>query len=93
MRWEGMRRLLRRSPAGPVDAVLAAAVVAIIGFGVVMVYSSSAFDATVRFDDAQYYVRRQAIYAVMALIVMWLASRFDYRRLPVMPVLQGAEQG
>lgn len=66
---------------GPVDTVLAATVVALIGFGLVMVYSASAFDATVRFGDAQHYLRRQAAYGGAGLVVMWLASRFDYRRL------------
>ncbi len=70
-----------RSKAGGVDVVLASAVVALIGFGVVMVYSASAFEATVRFGDAQYYLKRQAIYAVAALVTMWVASRFDYRNL------------
>jgi cell division protein FtsW len=61
--------------------LLAAAVIALVGFGVVMVYSASAFEATVRFGDAQYYLQRQAIYAGLALVTMWLASRLDYRKL------------
>ena len=44
--------LLRSSPSGPVDSVLAALVIALIGFGVVMVYSASAIEATVRHHDA-----------------------------------------
>ncbi len=79
-RLERALRWLSPSTTG-MDVVLAAAVVALIGFGVVMVYSASAFEATVRFRDAQYFVKRQAIYAVLALIAMWLVSRFDYRRL------------
>ncbi len=85
----GAQRLVSPSGVGPVDNVLAAAVIALIGFGVVMVYSGSAFEATVRFGDAQHYLKRQAIYAAMAMVTMWLASRFDYRRLRVLtyPVL------
>jgi cell division protein FtsW len=75
------KRLLTERGPGSVDTVLAAAVVALIGFGVVMVYSASAFEATVRFGDAQHYVQRQAIYAGLALVVMWLVSRLDYHRL------------
>lgn len=77
----GARKLVTQSGDGPVDTVLAAAVVALIGFGLVMVYSASAFDATVRFHDAQHYLRRQGAYGGAGLIVMWLLSRFDYRRL------------
>ncbi len=78
---QGARRLATSSGDGPVDTVLAAAVVALIGFGLIMVYSASAFEATVHFHDAQHYLRRQGTYGVLGLIVMWLASRFDYRRL------------
>lgn len=78
---ERAKRLITESGDAPVDTVLAAAVVALLGFGVVVVYSSSSFEATVRFGDAQHYLRRQATYAGLGLLVMWLASRFDYRRL------------
>ncbi|RLB54348.1 MAG: putative lipid II flippase FtsW, partial [Deltaproteobacteria bacterium] len=77
----GAKQLVTRSGPGPVDTVLAAAVVAIIGFGVVMVYSASAFEATVRFGDTQHYLKRQAIYGGLALLTMWIVSRIDYRRL------------
>lgn len=72
---------MRSSPSGPVDAVLAAAVIALIGFGVVMVYSSSAVEATVRHGDPQFFLVRQGIYAMVSLVVMWIVSRIDYRRL------------
>jgi cell division protein FtsW len=67
--------------AGPPDAVLAAVVVALIGFGVVMVYSASAVQATVQYHDAQFFLKRQTAYAALSLVAMWTASRFDYHRL------------
>jgi len=73
--------LLKSSPSGPVDSVLAAVVIALVGFGVIMVYSASAIEATVRHHDAQFFLKRQAIYALSALFTMWLVSRFDYRKL------------
>jgi cell division protein FtsW len=81
--------LLRSSPSGPVDSVLAALVIALIGFGVVMVYSASAIEATVRHHDAQFFLKRQAAYALAALVGMWLTSRLDYRRLKALtyPIL------
>ena len=69
------------SPSGPVDAVLAAVVTALIGFGVVMVYSASAIEATVRYRDAQFFLKRQAIYAAVSILAMWIVSRIDYRRI------------
>ncbi|WP_437679423.1 putative lipid II flippase FtsW [Sorangium sp. So ce131] len=77
------------SPSGPVDALLAAVVTALIGFGVVMVYSASAVEATVRYKDAQFFLKRQATYAVLSIATMWITSRIDYRRIKVLtyPVL------
>jgi cell division protein FtsW len=84
----------RPNPAavsGSVDPVFGAVVVALVGFGVVMVYSASAVPATVQYHDAQFFLKRHAAYAVASLGVMWLASRFDYHRLYRLtyPVLAG----
>ncbi len=70
-----------RAGAGPVDAVLAATVVALVGFGVVMVYSASAVQATVQYHDPQFFLKRQVAYGIAGLLAMWAASRFDYHRL------------
>jgi cell division protein FtsW len=67
--------------AGPMDPVLAAVIVALIGFGVVMVYSASAVQATVQNHDPQYYLKKQVGYAVAALVTLFVASRIDYHRL------------
>jgi cell division protein FtsW len=64
-----------------VDVVLAATVTALVGFGIVMVYSASVVEATVVFRDPQYFLKRQAIYGVVALTLMWIAARIDYHRL------------
>ncbi len=84
-------RLLASSPNGPVDAVLASIAIALVGFGVVMVYSASAVEATTRYHDAQFFLKRQGIYAGLALVGMWLTSRLDYRKLKVLtyPILVG----
>jgi cell division protein FtsW len=64
-----------------VDAVLAAIVIALIGFGVVMVYSASAVQGTVVHRDAQFFLKRQAAYGLASLAVMFAVSRVDYHRL------------
>ncbi len=76
---------------GPVDPVLAAMAVALIGFGVVMVYSASVIEATVVFRDSQYFLKRQAVYAGVSLVIIFALSRIDYQRLRPMtyPVLGG----
>lgn len=70
-----------RTVMGGVDPVLAAVAIALVGVGVVMVYSASSVEATVSFKDPQYFLKRQAIFATLALVVMWGVSRFDYRKL------------
>ena len=46
---------------GPADAVLAGVVVALIAFGVVMVYSASAVYASQRYGDGQHFLIRQGV--------------------------------
>jgi cell division protein FtsW len=66
---------------GSLDPVLAAAAIALLGFGVVMVYTSSVVEATTTFRDPQYFLVRQAIYAGAGLAIMLVASRIEYHRL------------
>ena len=65
----------------PVDIVLAAIVVALIGFGIVMVYSASAVQATLHFHDPQFFLKRQAAYGLASLAIFFLVSAVDYHRL------------
>ncbi len=67
--------------SGSVDTVLAATVVALVGFGVIIVYTASAVQATVQYHDPQFFLKRQVVYAFLGLLLMWAASRVDYRRL------------
>lgn len=81
-----MKRLtsLFRAPSqklGSMDPVLAALAIGLLGFGVVMVYSASVIEAAVVYSDAQYFLRKQAIYAVVALAILFGVSRIDYQRL------------
>jgi len=67
--------------AGMMDPVLAAAAIALLGFGVVMVYTSSVVEATTTFRDPQYFLVRQAIYACAGLVILLVASRIEYHRI------------
>jgi cell division protein FtsW len=87
-------RVWFRRPAaefGYVDPLLAALSVALMAFGVVMVYSSSAIEATVKLGDPEFYLRRQAAFAGISLVVMFLVSRIDYRKLRLLtyPIFVG----
>jgi cell division protein FtsW len=54
---------------------------ALVAFGLVMVYSASSARALLAANDPAYYLKRQALYAVIGLIALVFFSRFDYRRL------------
>lgn len=77
-----LRSLFSPGPrTGGMDALLAAAVVALVGFGVVMVYSAGVIEATSDFKDPHHFLKRQGVFALVALGVLWAVSRFDYHKL------------
>lgn len=80
-----------RRAAGAMDPVLAAVVIALVGFGIVMVYSASAVEGTVRHHDPQYFLKKQVAYGAAALLLLFGVSRIDYHRLYKLtyPVLVG----
>ena len=71
------------------DTILMATVVGIIAFGVVMVYSSSAVYAKHLYGSGTYFLIRQALFAAVGLLVLFVASRIDYHclRLATYPIL------
>ena len=54
---------------------------ALVAFGLVMVYSASSARALLGSDDPAYYLKREALSAVAGLVALVLLSRTDYRRL------------
>jgi cell division protein FtsW len=54
---------------------------ALVAFGLVMVYSATSAPAAVGGGDPVYYLKRQCIYAALGIVLMILAQRWDYRRL------------
>lgn len=53
----------------------------LVGFGLVMIYSTSSFNAQRHFGDSAYYLKRQGIFAVLGIITMLFVSTIDYRVL------------
>src|SRR5436309_13896643 len=48
----------------------------LVAFGLVMVYSATSASAALENGDPAYYVKRQAIYAVLGLALMFVFARF-----------------
>jgi cell division protein FtsW len=53
----------------------------LVAFGLVMVYSATSASAALGNGDPMSYLKRQGTYAVLGIVLLILASRFDYRRL------------
>ena len=69
---------------GPADALMMGTVIALVAFGVVMVYSSSAVFAYQKYGSGQHFLIRQAIYAAFGLPLIVGLARVDYHRLRVL---------
>ena len=69
-----------RLPAAqpPMDLPFLVLVLALVAFGLVMLFSASYAVALYRRGDAYAYIRPQLLYAAVGLAAMWLASRVDY---------------
>lgn len=64
-----------------VDSVFAIVVLILLCLGTVMVFSASYAYAEHYFKDSFYFVKKQLIYVALGLIVMFVASRIDYKTL------------
>lgn len=61
-----------------IDILLFIAVILLILFGIVMIYSASSIWAEYKFNDSFYYIKRQLIFAVIGIFLMILVSKIDY---------------
>jgi cell division protein FtsW len=61
--------------------VLGLVTLALVAFGLVMVYSATSASAALGDGDPMSYLKRQAVYALIGLVLMLVAARFDYHRL------------
>ncbi len=61
--------------------VLILVTLALVAFGLVMVYSATSAAAEVGGQNPNYYLERQGIYAALGIGLMVIAQRWDYRRL------------
>ena len=64
---------------GGVDRPMMIIIIALLCFGLVMVFSSSFASALKEKNDSFYYIKRQAIFAVLGVAAMIVVSLFDYR--------------
>lgn len=51
----------------------------LVCFGLIMIYSTSSYNAVKFYGDATYFLRKQLIFAVFGMVVMVAVSKIDYR--------------
>jgi len=77
----------RRNERGHADIGLIAGLLALGGFGVVMVYSATKQLLENAGLNPHYYVQHQLIYMVLGIVTMYAVSRIDYRRFEIATTL------
>jgi cell division protein FtsW len=65
----------------PEAQLLVLVTLALVAFGLVMVYSATSAAAAIGDGDPGYYLKRQGIYALLGLVLLLGASRLDFRHL------------
>lgn len=63
-----------------VDYVLLILVLILVVFGLVVLFSTSAYNGRVKFADPAYYFKKQFFATSLGLMAMYLVSQIDYRR-------------
>ena len=54
----------------------------VMGFGLMMIYSTSSYNAQLNYGDAEYFFKKQLIFYVLGLVLMLVVARyFDYHCL------------
>jgi len=71
----------------PFDYSLLLVVLILVVLGLVVLYSTSAYNGQVKFADSAYYLKKQAFATSLGLAAMYLVSRIDYRRWEKVAVL------
>ena len=74
---------------GPIDLPFLMLTLLLVGFGLIMVFSASSASAyyeALSKHDPTYYIKRQFLFAVAGIVIMYLTSRLNYQQLRWMSV-------
>ena len=70
----------KRKRREPFDYSLLLVVLILVGFGLVMLYSTSSWNGQVKFADKAYYLKKQFFATSLGLAAMYAVSKIDYHR-------------
>ena len=63
---------------GRIDYTLLLIVVLLVVIGLVILYSTSAYNGQVKFHDSFYYLKKQAFATVLGIVLMLFVAGMDY---------------
>ena len=75
----GNRKRRRRKTIKYYDYSLLAVLICLMSFCLVLLYSTSAYSALVKYGDSMHYFKRQLLFSVVGLIGMYIVSKIHYR--------------
>lgn len=81
------KRIRFWNPGEYFDYSLLFIILFLVGFGLIMVYSTSSYTASLDYGDAAYFFKRQAVFAVLGIVTMLFISKIDYHFLKRLTVL------
>ena len=69
----------RLSGQARIDGLFLLAVLLVAAYGTLMVFSAGVAYAEARYGDSLYFVKKQTVWLILGLAVMYIASHIDYR--------------
>lgn len=72
------RRIVGRKTS--MDYSLLFIIIFLLCFGLVMLYSTSSYNALIKYGDSAYYLKKQIIATGLGLVVMFAASKMNYHK-------------
>lgn len=70
-----------KKPVRKVDFFLLLLVLILVIFGLVLLYSTSAYNGRVKFHDSAYYFKKQLFATALGVMAMYLVSQMDYHKI------------
>ena len=72
------KRTRKTKLKNPFDYTLLFIVLFLVGFGLIMIYSTSSYEAAQSYGSSTYFLRKQIFAVILGLVVMIVAANIDY---------------
>ena len=73
------QKMANLKPLKKIDVSFLITVLALLSYGLIMVFSASSASAHYEYNDALYFVKRQLAWAVIGIVIMLTVSRIPYK--------------